>query len=303
MIRSAGVPAPVDLFLAATRAIPSASERVAIASALDRQLAAARTTWAGVDVPSEDVVAVWAERLAGGDPPALAAAIDDLRATDLYIACGCGAGDPAALAAFETRYFAGLDSVLSRIAPAPAAIAEVTQILREKLFVADPTRRPRIVDMAGRGDLSGLIRVAAIRTALNLRRAEARRAGVLDERAELALLRPEDAPELAAIRAQHRALLKEALEHAILALPPRDRAVLRMHLVEHLGIDEIGHAHEVHRATAARWLQRIRDDLRGHTLRRLHARLGASDDEVASLVRAVDSRLDVSFARLLATPS
>jgi RNA polymerase sigma-70 factor, ECF subfamily len=297
------VAVPVEVLLASVHA-PSLEPEVrdAIARALERQLAASVKSWPGVAVPAEHVVALWAERLAGTEPRELAHAIDQLRAADLYIACGCGASDPAALAAFEVRYFAGLARVIARITPGTAAIGEVTQILREKLFVARPSARPRIVEMAGRGDLAGLVRVAAIRTALNLRRSEKRHDHVLEDRAELAIMTPEDAPELAAIRAQNRVLLKAALEDAVAALSPRDRSVLRMHLVEQLDIDAIGHAYDVHRATAARWLQRIRADLRTGTLRRLHAQLGASAAEVESLIRAVDSRLDVSFRRLLAGP-
>lgn len=142
------------------------------------------------------------------------------------------------------------------------------------------------------------MRVIAIRTALNLRRAEHRQ-DPLEDHAALASLAPDGDPELAAIQAQHRALIKAALA----GLAPRQRSVLRMHLVEGLTIDQIGRAHDVHRATAARWLEHVRDELRVATLRGLRARLGGDADAVASLVRVLDSRLQVSFQRLLATTS
>jgi RNA polymerase sigma-70 factor (ECF subfamily) len=189
--------------------------------------------------------------------------------------------------------------VLARVTTSAAEVAEVAQVVREKLLVP-VAGRARILDTAGHGDLGGLVRVIAIRTALNLRRAEQRH-DPLEDHAALASLAPEGDPELAAIQAQHRALIKAALEDALAGLAPRQRSVLRMHLVEGLTIDEIGRAHDVHRATAARWLEHVRDELRAATLRGLRARLGGDAAGVASLVRVLDSRLQVSFQRLLAS--
>lgn len=273
--------------------------RGAIDDAVTRQLARAAAEWPGIGAPADDVAALWAERVTGTAPAELAAAIDALRGADLYIACACARADPAALRAFERRYLADLDRVLARITTSADEIAEVTQEVRRKLFVADGRDRPRILTMVGHGDLGGLMRVAAIRTALNLRRGERRHASI-DDHAELAVLAPDGDPELDAIRSQHRALVKHAIEEAVLELGPRDRSLLRMHLVDRLSIDDIGRAHEVHRATAARWLEHVRATLRTATLRRLRARLGGDSDGLEDLTRIIDSRLHVSFQRLLA---
>lgn len=268
----------------------------ALEARLAAKLTAARAAWPGVEVAPDAVLALWGERLAGVAEDQLGAAIEALRAEELYIACGCGAGDSHALRAFEARYFGSLEGALRRITSSPAVIREVAQIVREKLFVANPERAP-ILDMAGKGDLGGLVRVVAIRTALNLRRADDRLVPL--DRAELAVLASDSDPELAAITSQHRTLVKEALEAALAGLGARDRSVLRMHLLDRLAIDDIGRAHDVHRATAARWIDRIRADLRTATLRRLHTQLGLSSDELESLVRAIESRLEVSFQRIL----
>ncbi|MBK7072036.1 MAG: sigma-70 family RNA polymerase sigma factor [Myxococcales bacterium] len=272
----------------------------AVEVALAEQWARAVAAWPSVTLPFDEVVALWAARVQEVEPAGLADAIAALRAADLAIAAACAAGDPAALRAFDATYLGNLRAVLARVTTSAAEVAEVAQIVREKLLVPGAAGRARILDTAGHGDLGGLVRVIAIRTALNLRRAEQRQ-DPLEDHAELATLAPESDPELAAIQAQHRALIKAALEAALAGLEPRQRSVLRMHLVEGLTIDEIGRAHDVHRATAARWLEHVRDELRAATLRGLRARLGGDADGVASLIRVLDSRLQVSFQRLLAT--
>ena len=77
--------------------------------------------------------------------------------------------------------------------------------------------------------------------------------------------------------------------------------MLRAHFVHGLNIDEIAAAHGVHRATAARRLAKAREDLLRDTRRILLARLSLSRDELASVMRLIESKLHVSVERLLQT--
>lgn len=257
---------------------------------------AAREVWPGIDVGEEVFVDLVRERLAA-DPELQ---ISALPTADLYIACACAGGDSRAIASFEARYFTGLDVALARAAPTPTVLDEVKQILREKWFVALPGARPRIVDAVGHGDLGGLVRVAAMRTLLNLRRQDHRLEPSGDDSLFDAAVPPSD-PALSIVRANDRAALKEAFEDAVRALEPRERNVLRLHVLHQLSIDEIGRIFGVHRATCARWLERIRETLAKRTRTQLADRLALDRSEVESLVALVQSRLEVSFARLLAT--
>lgn len=252
--------------------------------------------WPTVRVEPAAFAELIEEKLAadpGGDPATLAAA-------DLYLACGCAAGDRAALAAFEARYVSQLPGALSRMRLDRAALDEVLQTVRERLLVAQGGRPPRVREMAGRGDLGALVRVAAIRTALNLLRGERRRG---EESGEdlVELLAGEVDPARSIMEGEVRAALKAAFEEALAGLDPRQRNLLRLHLRYRLGIDEIGRLHRVHRATAARWLERVRDRLRRDTRRLLARRLGERGAELDGLFGLVDSRLEISFDRLLAS--
>lgn len=256
-------------------------------------LARARAAWPGFDVPEADLLT----RL-GRNPER---EWTELEVCDIYLACGCARALPAALAAFDAHYLVEVAPALARLRPSGTLVDEVKQILREKLLVAAPGKTARILDLAGGGDLRALVRVAAIRTALNLRRRD-ERLQPLGDSDVLELLAPDASPALAVMKARHRTELKQAFEDALAALTPRDRNVLRLHLLHGLSIDEIGHLHQVHRATAARWLEKIRGELDRVTRDRLHQRFGVDPTEVESLIRLVQSRLEVSFRRLLDDP-
>ena len=259
-------------------------------------LARARGAHPGIEVPPGELAVLLAERAAGPPPVPIA----ELPAADLWLALGCARGDATALRTLEAYAFPDARVALARMNMRGDAAEEVLQIVRERMFVAEPGETPRILAAAGRGDLRGLIKVAAIRTALNLRRRD-HRIEQGDEPLFAALAARDDSPEARALKGEHRAAFKAAVEDVLQRLDARERNVLRMHLVHQLSIDDIGRTYEVHRATAARWLTAIRDRLQDETRALLRQRLGLPDQELDSLFRAVESQLAVSFRRVLAT--
>jgi RNA polymerase sigma-70 factor (ECF subfamily) len=207
---------------------------------------------------------------------------EPLVADEIYLACACALGDSAAVEAFERRYFALIPAVLSRLSLGPDQISEIQQILRIRLFVAEAGCVAPVVAYAGRGQLGGLVRVAALRAGLNLLRDRGRLAG-------------DDFED------QHRVSFKAAFEEAIRDLPARQRSLLGLTIVRRLGIDRIGVIYGVHRATAARWIVQARDDLARSVRRLLGRRLGVPDAEVGDVVPLVASQLELSLERLLAS--
>jgi RNA polymerase sigma-70 factor (ECF subfamily) len=66
-----------------------------------------------------------------------------------------------------------------------------------------------------------------------------------------------------------------------------------------MSIDEVGVAFGVHRATAARWLNRARAALVTATHQKLAARLDLPVEQIESVIRLVQSKLDASVIRYL----
>lgn len=245
-------------------------------------LAAAQAAWPGIVVPPEVFRAYLRERNIS----------DPERAADLYIACACSRGDARAIAALEARHFGEIDRTLIRRRLPAASIAEVKQILREKLFV---TRPPRILDYAGRGDLGAWLRVTAVRQALKILRSEHRERPASDERLLDGPALGDD-PELALMKGASSAAFAQAFQQALAALAPREQNLLRQHFLDGLTLDELATLHRVHRATCARWLAQARESVVAATRERLGAQ---STGEYESILRLVRSRFEVSVRRFM----
>ena len=261
-------------------------------------LDACRTTWPELAVPTDAFIRHLAAHLPGdGD---LESALSRMHVPDLYLACGCVAGDPAALSAFDRAILARTPPVLQRMSLSASQIDEILQILRTKLLVAHADQPPALASYAGRGALIGWVRTAARRAALSLHRNKDEQldGNPDDARALERLPLPAD-PELDYLKGRYAAELKQAIETAIAALAPEHRHVLRLHYTDELGIDRIGALLGVHRATAARRIQAAAEAVRAETRRLLRERLRLDTAELDSLARLVQSQLHLSLARLL----
>jgi RNA polymerase sigma-70 factor, ECF subfamily len=251
----------------------------------------ARAAWPELDLDEAGFGAHVERCLAdGGD-------VSALHAGDLWLAYGCSIGDDRAVAAFDREVLSQVGLLLGRMQPTPMLVDEVRQALREKLLVAQPGARPRIADYAGRGPLQAWVRVAAVRTALDLLRAGGARTGGDVEPDDLAT--DATSPELDYLRERYAPQFKAAFQEALRALDSEQRNVLRLHVVEGLNIDEIGALFKVHRSTVARWIAGARQEVLAGARQRLRAELGLSAGEFDSLAGVVRSQLDLSVANIL----
>ena len=222
--------------------------------------------------------------------------LEELRDGDLYLAFALVAGDPAAVRAFEETLVPQIDIALRRLRLAGGTADEVKQALRVEMLTG-PTAK--IADYAGRGDLAAWLRISATRKALKLvRRAD--REETLDE----ILLDHWPAaqatdPERKHLRSTYTAQLKTTIRDAFAALEVRQRNLLRQHILDELTIDDLAKLYRVHRATCARWLADARADLGKQTRKRLVAALGTPSSELESLLRFLDSDIELSISRIL----
>lgn len=282
---------PVD-HLIATSGLPAAARGV-VATAWQAMLDTARAAWPDVRLDPVQVVEFIAQRLSGPD---VAAALATAPAADLVLAAACTVQEPTAHAAFDT--------VLTEVDAAGAStrsprdlIDDVKQLIRVQLLVPRDGRPPGIAGYRGKGPLRGWVRITATRELIRHQRKRARETPAerpLDE----AISDASD-PVLSQLKAEYRTEFASALREAITEIDAEDRTLLRQQIVDELSIDEIGAAFGVHRATAARWLQRARGALVAATRGRLAARLKLPVDEIDSVIRLVQSQLDASVVRYL----
>jgi RNA polymerase sigma-70 factor (ECF subfamily) len=283
-------------FLAAHAPEAGEAEAPGLEATLAAAAARARSTWTAVEAGDERFAA-----FLGGRVPA--AELETARVGDLWAACACGTGDGRAIAEVEARYFPDVDAALGKMGLSADRIGEVKQGLRRLLFVGDPPAgiAPRITEYRGTGDLRAWLRVTAMRAALKLIRKENRETptddALLEARAQ------QDDPELAYMKAAYRASFKAAFQEALDSLLPRERTLLKQQVVDGLGIDELGALYQVHRATAARWVQSAREKLLVRTRRTFMLNARISSDECESIMRMVRSQLDMSLHRRLGSDS
>jgi RNA polymerase sigma-70 factor, ECF subfamily len=270
----------------------------AAAAAWAAALASARAAWPTVQLDEAQLATFLGPRLAGAD---LVAALATAPIVDLAIAAACHAQEPTAHAAF--------DAILTEVDAAGAStrsprelIDDVKQVLRVQLLVSRDGKPPGIGGYQGKGPLRGWVRITATRELIRHQKKRAREAPAarpIEELLGAALGAGEGDPMLDQMKVEYRAEFASALREAIIALSAEDRTLLRQQIVDGLSIDALGAAYGVHRATAARWANRARGALVAATRTQLAARLAVPVEEIDSVIRLVQSKLDASVVRYL----
>src|SRR5262249_55532808 len=191
-------------------------------------------------------------------------ALEGLRPVDLYLACACARQMPAAIAIFDRDYMREVDIALARMRIGPPRLADVKQLVRQRLFVGGgnngaPTSAGKITEYGGRGDLRRWVRSVAVRTCLNDLRKGKREILVDDDQLIAQHATAVDDPEVEYMKRTYANDFKQAFGEALKQLGAREQTLLRYHHVDGLNIDEIGAIYRVHRVTAFRWLEKAKE--------------------------------------------
>jgi RNA polymerase sigma-70 factor, ECF subfamily len=275
------------------------AHEVAATSALLAQWSAGVAAWPDVDVGGEHFARELARRigeLASG--AAALAALGAVRGSDVYLAVACCDGDARAIGLLDELVARELRHAATKLHASADQVAEVHAELRRVLLVEDDARRAALREYAGRGDLRGYVRVMATRALIRAIN-RGRREIAIDDAEFFDRVLPNSDPELNILRAQYHEAVDAALRAALARLDTRSRALLRYQLIDGWSIDQVGKLYGVHRATAARWLAEARETLGDAIRAELADRLKIATEEVDSIVRLVQSRVDMSLDRLL----
>lgn len=219
---------------------------------------------------------------------------------ELLLAASCRRGDAKALRRLDEEYMARSRPALRDLGLDVATIEGVLQDVRTLLVAPRQEAPPRICGYAGQGGLRKLVRVIAVREGLARLRKQQRECPSDEDR----LFERHGAsldPELAGIERQHRVALKAAFEAAVSELTSRQRNLLRLQTLDGLPVEQIAKLYQVHRVTASRWLGDARAAVAKGTRRHLRQALQLDTRGMASLIRVVQSQIDMSLERILAT--
>lgn len=296
------VSGPLERFFRLHFRKPVAVPEGVIESVLNRMIDEGKEAWPAVVLSAEAFVRALAEREDWARRGFSTEKLSALHAADMYLSCACLYSVPGAHEAMESHYLRGLPHVLVR-ADLPLSLAEEACLqLRERLFAAESGALPKIATYDGRGSLKSWLRVAALRTALSMKRRPDARTVALND-AVLCALPPQSSPEIGFMKVYYQADVKAVLQELLLSLPTERSHVLRLHLLDELTLEEIGKIYRVNRSTVKRWL----DDIRAHLLKdvrsRLRSRLGIADEELEQFIALMQSQLDLSLSRILKAPT
>lgn len=258
---------------------------------LDEFVSTARGAWPAWPGAQVGAFAHFVGELRGEDGAAVDLAA--LRAADLWLAFHAGGGNPQAQAAFEATCMRDLSTHLTARRASPSQADEAVQRLRHHLLLSRGEAGSRLHLYGGRGDLRAWVRVAALRMWLNLERETSRERGAPAED-QLADQAAGDL-ELEFLKGTYRESFHRAFLEVLGELPASERLVLKLHYLDRLGMEEIGRILGVHRLTVLRRLERTRETLSNTTKDRLATQLRLSGTEVESLLRMIQSRLDLSL--------
>lgn len=217
-------------------------------------------------------------------------------AAELYLCCACSIGNLAAIRIFERDAEEVARCTIARFTRNPERTQDTLQEFWRKLLVGPDAK---VHDYLGRGALMAWLRICAARIAIDRQRADR----ALSEReTDLGDCIADQAfgPESTLMRARYSEPFRAALGRALSSLSRKERNLLRMHVVGRCSIDQIGRAYNVHRATAARWLEQMRE----HILLSVRTELKISgrrltDSEFQSVARVVGGELELESPMFL----
>lgn len=239
---------------------------------------------------------VFGRHLARCASDARARSLADVPAADIYLACACAARVRGAAPAFERKFGPVIRRAVSRVLSTPDERQEAEQRVWDHIFVEEARVTPRITNYLGQGPLENWVSVAAMRVAVSFVRAESAERRL---RAKVVADTSVVDGETTSMKEQVREAFEAAVSEALARLKPRERLILKLHVVSGMTLEAISKSLDVSRQAVSKTFSRTREGILGAVETSLKRRLKLSKKELSSVLRLVASQLDVSISRIL----
>jgi RNA polymerase sigma-70 factor (ECF subfamily) len=123
-----------------------------------------------------------------------------------------------------------------------------------------------------------------------------------DEQLLVAMPDDGDDQELRYMKELYRSAFADAFRAAIGTLEDRLANVLRHYYLDDMTLEQIGALYRVHKTTVMRWVNRAHGELESETKRRMVEHLDLQPREVESVLRLIQSGIQLGLASVLALP-
>lgn len=220
-----------------------------------------------------------------------------LQSADLYLAMACLERDATALGHLSNLVWKQIQQ-LSHFRLSSDQQAELQQKTMAALLLDNG--EGRLQKYSGRGSIEGWLRVLLTRSVIDSLRTEHRELPIDDE---VLLGLPDQVDmDLDLLKAKYRGQFTEAFRLALASLTPRQRNMMRQHYLDDLSFEDLGVMYRAHRSTVARWLADARAQILTVTRDEVCRLTGIPRLQADSLMRVVQSRLDLSAGLFLTQP-
>ncbi len=271
-------------------------QRAAAQASLPRLHAALLRERPEVDLDAPGLAQFLVERLPADERTA--AALSQLRLSELCLAWACLEAQPRALATFERDVMPRVADAVRGVEANAERAADVVNATRARLLVSDGAREAGLSHYGGRGPLASFAMVVAMRLAVDAQR-QGKPAQTLEEALAVAC-----DPRLRADEALDRHLLggavQKALAEATAALTARQRTLLKLHVVQGVSAEQLGRMYRVHRATSTRWLTEARQKVMEQMTATLRRELKVGAETFAELTPHLLEGVDLTLSGVFA---
>jgi RNA polymerase sigma-70 factor, ECF subfamily len=266
---------------------------MSLGAAIEQAFQAGRRAFPGIDLAADrftqfahsraEHVTIWGQ--------------DVDRAVDLYLAAACVAQLPAAIAEFLDRFGSRIPQYVGRIARDSDAINEVRQIIATRCLVSEPDRPSALNSYSGAGSLEGWVRATAVREALALKKRADRETNRFESVLEAQMAWADQ--EISMIKKIYSGPVSAAFVAACGQLLAEHRALLRLHFAQGVTTAQLATMYGVSRATLVRRLTDAREALVMLVKSNLKASIGVEDNDFMSVMKLVNSQLDMRLSQVL----
>ena len=205
---------------------------------------------------------------------------------DLFLATACSRQDRIAWEYFADDYLPLLRNFSARA----CGNTEDGEDLAQEIITRMLNDTNRLAGYNGRGSLAGWLRAAISHAAVD--RFRRRRKSISLEElppnsVQPALIDPGEKPEEELIDARWGAVISGIANESVSRLPARDRLLLGLYYLRGVTLQTIRRQLGIHEATASRWLEKLRRDIRKRVETELRRKHGLRSGEIQSLLARI----------------
>jgi RNA polymerase sigma-70 factor len=262
--------------------MPETPRAQAILEAFERCQRRFPTVYLPIEVYEARINEILSSELGSADDAATAEAFAKIHHEDLYLAIACSRNDRVAWEYFADDYA----PLLRNFAAQACRNSDESEDLAQEITTRLLKDKTRMAGYNGRGSMAGWLRVAVSHAAIDRFRRTNRLTSLeeLQERGPKTVLRnPEKKQGEETLDSRWGPAFTGIAAECLRRLPARDRLMLCLYYLQNVSLKDLGRQLGIHEATASRWLERIRRDIRKQVEREIREKHGLRSAEMESL--------------------